>query len=189
MSSSNNLPVPSIPSSRVVFYVHAVTTIAAPSSAVFSTLLNTATWPEWNTFCNSVTIRSQPSAPSDGSSDAVFRKNTKFTLHVTMDPKKPTKKTHVVGVVTELDADGPAKRVLWAMDPQAAGLISWGLRTERVHEIKDIGDGKCEVRTWECQAGPLAYTVKYMYGERLQQAFETWLEDLKEYAENKGAKK
>ena len=61
-----------------------------------------------------------------------------------------------------------------------------GLRTERFSEIIDLGDGKgCEYRTWECQGGVLAKTVKWLFQDTLRQKFREWCEDLKREAETR----
>lgn len=54
-----------------------------------------------------------------------------------------------------------------------------GLRSERFHEVIVLGDGECEVRTWECLGGVLARTVKWFYGEVLMEKFGVWVGDLK----------
>lgn len=44
----------------------------------------------------------------------------------------------------------------------------------------------CRYVTMEVMTGPLAYAVKRMYGERLQEAFETWADDLAAWVERGG---
>jgi len=177
-----DLSTPRIPSSAAVLTIYAHTKIEAPASKILSTLLDTSTWSSWNTFAPHVNISSQPSSPND-TTDHFLRKDTHFTMEVIMDPSKPTKFYHTALVVTDLQDTAPVKTVSWAIDAAATGLMSYGLRTERLHEIREVGNGTCEVRTWECQAGPLAYTVKWMFARRLNEAFGEWLAGLKKYVE------
>lgn len=117
-----------------------------------------------------------------------------------MDPAKPDKKTEVPLIVTDMSTPSSPSdyipqetlssdasyhsdltklyRICWATN------AGWpGLHTERFHEIIDLGEGRCEVRTWENQGGLLARSVKWMYGKFLGKKFEGWVEDLKKYAE------
>ena len=69
--------------------------------------------------------------------------------------------------------------------------MSRGLRTERFSEVialDDVGgqvEG-CEYRTWECQGGMLARTVKWMYERTLSERFGDWCRNLKAECERKG---
>lgn len=56
------------------------------------------------------------------------------------------------------------------------------LMAERVHEIGEV-DGMTQVRNWEVQKGYLAYVVSWMYGQRLQDAFNGWVSELKGFVE------
>lgn len=56
------------------------------------------------------------------------------------------------------------------------------LMAERVHEISEV-DGMTQVCNWEVQKGYLAYVVSWMYGQRLQDAFNGWVNELKGFVE------
>lgn len=71
-------------------------------------------------------------------------------------------------------------RISWK---SGGGLISYGLQAERFHEVIERGEGACEVRTWECQSGPLAYVVKAMLKKKLDARFGDWCRDLKAWCE------
>ena len=71
-------------------------------------------------------------------------------------------------------------RISWTTE---GGFVARGLKSERYHEIIVLGENECEVRTWECQGGPLARAVKWMYKDTLQKKFAEWCEDLKKGAE------
>ena len=62
--------------------------------------------------------------------------------------------------------------------------MSRGLRSERFSEVIALDDegGRvkgCEYRTWECQGGLLARTIKWTYGGVLPGRFEAWCVGLK----------
>ena len=48
---------------------------------------------------------------------------------------------------------------------------------------------RCEYRTWETFAGPLAWLVRYMHGELLGERFVDWARDLKQFAEKTWAER
>lgn len=72
-------------------------------------------------------------------------------------------------------------RVGWRSD--AGFLMSKGLTAERFHEVLVVGEGECEVRTWELQTGPLVYVVKALYGKTLEGKFEDWCRELEGFCE------
>ncbi|KAK5942748.1 hypothetical protein PMZ80_005314 [Knufia obscura] len=86
-------------------------------------------------------------------------------------------------------------RVIWATDSEGASLFKVGdifrgskmpkylLQGERVHEIEPTGPESCVYRTWECQRGHAAKTVKKKYGEYLQKMFEVWAGGLRDFCE------
>jgi len=180
--------------------------IPAPAAVVWSVLLDTSTYPLWNTFCPRVTIHSQPEGVDP--KDPTLHLSTSFTFHIVMDKSKPTKVTDTQLRVTDFSTPqnpsdyipmavlksepsfssdlGHVYRIAWTTE---GGFVARGLKTERFHEIIPILDGQggveCEVRTWECQGGPLARAVKYMFKETLQKKFMEWCEDLKKEAEKR----
>ena len=73
-------------------------------------------------------------------------------------------------------------RVAWTAE---GSFMSKWLKSERWHEIREISERECEVRTWECQGGMLARVVKYMFKDVLQRKFENWCGELKREAERR----
>jgi hypothetical protein len=114
-----------------------------------------------------------------------------------MDPNssRPQAATDAHLVITEYvppdAAKGTTGRICWASDFDVPGAMGPSLLTaERVHELKDveITEGEnvlrgTEVRNWECQVGWLVHVVKWMYGKKLHQNFDLWVQDLKTYVE------
>ncbi|KAJ5766907.1 uncharacterized protein N7511_004523 [Penicillium nucicola] len=185
---------PTITPEAAVLHIGSSTFIDAPAAKVWETLTNTSTWPAWNSFVPRVTIRSQPSNTTNATNDTtdlspVFQKDTRFILHVRMDPtstsEKPQASTDVYGRVTESTAPnaetGENGRIVWGVDPDAPGAYSPSmLKAERVHEVTAV-EGGTEVRNWEAQTGWLVYIVKVMYKERLRANFQLWVDDLTRY--------
>ncbi|KAJ5475498.1 hypothetical protein N7539_007785 [Penicillium diatomitis] len=203
---------PNIDVHDAVLQIGSSALVAAPSTRVWAALLDTSTWPEWNTFVPRVTIRSQtgttqadttepdsaPGTETPAASTAPtpslsprLCKGTRMTFHVRMDPTstKPqaARDTHLV--VTECVAPDPATRspgrIVWVSDTDAPGGFAPSLLTaERVHEVVDVGGGEAaEVRNWELQRGYLVYVVKWVFGARLRRNFELWVSDLRAFVE------
>lgn len=57
-----------------------------------------------------------------------------------------------------------------------------------MQEIVDMGDGKCQYRSWETIAGPGAWMVALMMGGQLDNANRRCGEDLKMVVEARGGK-
>lgn len=171
---------PSLNGSDAIYYAHSTTTTTAPAEKTWQTLINTSTWPSWNTFCPRVTIRHQPGQHDS----AILQLGTKMTFHVHMDANSPVE-TDVYLVVTQFEPPegGKTGRIAWAADYTASGTLSrFLLRAERVHEVVPVDEGRgSEVRNWEVQVGYAAYAVRWMYGRVIQGAFERWVEELREY--------
>ncbi|GES57529.1 hypothetical protein ATEIFO6365_0001081700 [Aspergillus terreus] len=187
---------PNIAASDAVLHIHSVTLIEAPSRTVWDTLIDTSTWPSWNTFIPQVTIREQPdsdsSHPSPATLSPILRQGTRMTFHVQMDPSAPGRAQEVPLMVTEFEAPDAATktpgRIVWVGDTSARGSLPGFLLTaERVHEVEEVDAGVTEVRNWEAQVGYLVYVVRWMYGEQLKKNFHTWVQDLKAYVEKQVA--
>ena len=175
--------------------------INAPPEIIFQTLRNTAGYPSWNTFCPTVTINSQPDTTSD-EERSLLSKDTVFTFHVAMDSNKANKLTDSQMRLTDFSTPtAPSSylseeelsqgsfepdlsrvwRIAWTT---CGGFVSRGLSAERFNEIIELGEGRgCLYRTWECQGGILARTVKWLYEKTLNEKFQLWCEDLKRACE------
>ena len=133
-----------------------------------------------------------------------LHKDTSFTFGVVMDSAKPHRKTPTQLRVTDistpaqpstyvseevLKTDGsfePDLGRVWRISWTTEGtFVARGLRQERFSEIIELSDGECEYRTWECQGGILARTVKWLYEKTLQEKFGEWCIDLKRESERR----
>ncbi|EGS22928.1 uncharacterized protein CTHT_0014060 [Thermochaetoides thermophila DSM 1495] len=56
---------------------------------------------------------------------------------------------------------------------------TWMLKSERVQEFAEVGEGETEYVTWETFYGPLAPVVKALVGVKVARGFEAWAEGLK----------
>lgn len=186
------LPTPSYPTGGV-FSVLAQTTIAASPVNVLLALLDTSSYPKWNTFIPRVTISADPSSmtfrtevskriPSRSAGGAtLLAVGTEVIFDVHMKgPDNPSRASaEQVTVVEELKDGRRGYRVAWKM-------MGWGdrmLRAERVNEIVEAADGHTTYRTWETFAGPMAYVVKIATGKDLVARFQDWATDLTKYVE------
>lgn len=198
---SKGLTTQRVPRADVVLPSYGSARIKAPAAQVFEILRDVGRYGEWNTFCPKVEVHSQPEHASDS---ALLNLETVFTLYAVMNSAKPDNSfatyLHVTDFSTPqnpssyvpasiLNEDGSytadlqkVYRIAWAA---AGNLMSRGLRTERFHEVIVLSDNECEVRTWECQGGVLAHTVKWMYKKVLMEKFQTWCDELKKYSESK----
>lgn len=127
---------------------------------------------------------------------------TSFTLGVIMDAKHPKSVTPTQCRVTDistpeqiseyvpndvLEQDGSydsdrrrVYRISWTTE---GGFLARGLKSERINEVIDLGDGKSIYRTWECQGGILARVVKWKYEKVLNDKFALWCANLKKQSE------
>ena len=181
-----------------VLTVGARVQINAPASRVFHLHATPETWPHWNSFAPEFVKNERAAEPGiavskNGSSKEVVAVGDKVSFRVRMTPGGGFNAVTVV--VSEVSrpndqesggrdgqghADDNTYRVIW----YPVGLPQFLLRGTRWSEIRDLGGGRCEFMTWECQAGPLAYMIKSLYGKTLQDRFEDWANDLKKEAEN-----
>lgn len=199
-SSSAPRPSPNIPHGGI-FSPYASSTIAAPATAVYTALLDTSTWPSWNTFVPSAEITSHPSSSSPSSTldtpttSPILAKGTHMTFTVHLTPTSTTSSKELVFQIDPpppsspgLSPKGTVTRICWTLDNRASLTPTWLLRADRVNEIEDLGDGTCVYRTWETFAGPVAWIVKRAYGGQLQERFEDWVRDLKGFVESNHGK-
>ncbi|KAK3674264.1 hypothetical protein LTR78_005733 [Recurvomyces mirabilis] len=197
-----------IPRSDTILQMYASKKINAPGQRVLDAVLDVSNYNKWNTFCPEAKIEVQPPGGGREGGAADFRKmklGSIMTFQVVMDASKSNNKTATGLKVTDISTPShpsdyvPAStresdssfysdlsklyRVCWKTE---GGFVSRGLRGERFHEIIVVGENECEVRTWECQGGILARTVKWMFQKTLMEKFDLWLADLKGYCEAQG---
>ena len=121
---------PNIACSDTILYITSSIFTYAPCQTIWETLIDTSTWPSWNTFCPRVTIRDQPQPPTaPGNQTAptlspVLQKGTKVTFYVHMDPASHQEQdVHLV--VTEFQPLNTTMckpgQITWGVDSTALG--------------------------------------------------------------------
>ena len=72
------------------------------------------------------------------------------------------------------------QRVVWV----GKGYPDWALRSERVHEVCEVGEGGgTRYDVYETFSGPLAWFVRVFVGRRLVERFKQWNEELGAFVE------
>ena len=201
---------PTVSRNATILQTTASCKISAPAATVWSVLIDTAKYSEWNSFAPSVTILSQPG----GGKDPILCKDTSFILHVEMGQpvpghgagqggKRVNTQLRVVDISTPEEPSLYIDKATLESDPayfsnlERLYRISWttegrfvklGMRTERFHEIVMTSDEECEVRTWECHGGMASRAVKWMYQDTLARKFQDWCDGLKKQSEAQWAK-
>lgn len=140
-------------------------TIHASPETVFQAVINFAEYPRWNSFTP------EASCPS-------LEKGTQGRLYANLPGMKPRRLTEI-----KISVYSPeTQKVAWI----ANGLPLWLLKPERVQEVVAVeqdGNIQSQFRTYETFAGPLAYIVRWYVGTALDQAAETYVQDLKRWVE------
>jgi hypothetical protein len=157
--------------------------ISAPAEKVWAKLIDTSTWPDWNTFIPQAEVLDEPSTSSDGPQNLALGSRRRFIL--TTNGMKPSiQKVTVFEIPNNDTTDPKLYRICWAVQGYPDSL----LRTLRFNEVEEVltSDGKaeCVYRTGEDQWGALAYVVKLMFGKSIEKGIRDWAQDLKKAAEN-----
>ena len=210
-SPKHDYTVPSIPFPVVTIH-YGPTTVDAPASLVYETLSDVSTWSQWNSLVPKCDILSRPSVESaspiesDRSrEDTILSVGALIRFHVAMGfvpvrvfyvvnkMSSPPKKDDNTKAKSTEPTSLPAKDMYiinWRNAPTRQSWVpSWLIRFERTHEIRILDEGSCEVETWDCQAGPSAYFVKWFMHGRLEREFGNWVEGLRKYCEQEWQKR
>ena len=161
--------------------VRATTTISAQPQPVLDALLNTFTWPQWNNFVPRASLSNLPEGSDEPSR---LHPGTVFTEHVDMAGRGRSTFVKMKLLMTTLDEmDTPDKKgfkVVWL----GKGYPDWALRSERVHEMYEEGEGGGTVyNVYETFSGPLAWFVKIFVGSTLVERFAQWNKELKAFVD------
>ncbi|ELR01769.1 hypothetical protein VC83_01000 [Pseudogymnoascus destructans] len=188
------VPTPTFPDeSTLSFTVHARIHIAAPPIIVLRALLDTGSWPRWNSFIPAVQIYygGTPVSALPESSD-ILGVGAVFTMFVNMSGKSEEKREPVeklrksneyLSIVEELVPQREQGRKGWRMAWGADGHFM--LKGDRVQEIVET-EGGCEYVTWESFGGMMAPVVRLAVGGQLIDRFADQARDLKEWCEGDG---
>lgn len=192
------LPTPTVSSGSLPsFSVTCSTTIAAPPLLCLSTVLDTASWPSWNTFCPSATIDSTPSPDSVSLNapelEALARRpahlypgvEMTFSVHMTPNTPSPTISAERVTILERFtDPQGrTGYRVAWQYTTMPFMLI----HAERVQEFVEARgpDGAIvtEYLNYETFGGLLIPVMRWFKTGEMCDGFSRWMSSLKGAAE------
>ena len=148
-------------------------------------LMDFDSYHKWNTFTTRVSFPSAASASrlpiigDTGDLDARIA-----------SPTATPNLTRVEISAVEVPSEGEEGKVgvKYMICWKALGYPTWSLRPERVQEVEVLEPGedgkeRCEFRSWETMAGPLAAVVKRVVGGGLDGAFARMVHDLKNWME------
>lgn len=112
-----------------------------------------------------------------------------MTFAVHMDAANPSSSSMNQGMEITLLEPFDKNKKGWRVAWKATSFPGFALRSERVQEVVDDGQGGTEYTCWETMYGPLAYVVKLATGSALEKNFSIWGEDLKQRAEKVASEK
>lgn len=176
-----------------VLYNHI--TISATPLAVFTVLLNTATWPSWNTFNPTATIYDRPEVDSSHplatlfSSPDFLAPGVKFSESHSEASRKLEKNINqnenleIIAAEPIETKDGKkGYRVVWR-------LLDWNgllMKSRRIHEFVENENGETEYGSWTEFGGLFGWPLKWTGGDKkIGILFDETFLSLKEYAEKK----
>jgi hypothetical protein len=189
------------------------TSIRAPLATIAALLLDTRTYPKWDTFCHQCTVSVQPRSVSmlprilknELAIDAIanlpttLRDGTSFVIKYAanlprdfgLDPlrshyfsKLRTTCTLQVTHIEQIVRDDGRVGVRIGWCSYGRGTSSL-MGSERFHElIPSIDDVGCvDLTCWQTYSGPLAARAVPSMRPNLSNSFATWMDDLRNYAE------
>ncbi|KAF5335380.1 hypothetical protein D9611_011768 [Ephemerocybe angulata] len=182
-----NPPPVGIPASNAVFNATASVTISAPQDSVWGVLVDFASYGEWNPFVRAQHVSTGPIIRSplpDSALDAgLYLSIGPTNLPPTMGVPKSVAYTFekilvVEGPSSSSNSGGGAPyRVSWELDEPI--LPKWLLSAVRWQVLTGIEGGQTRYDTWEVYSGPLAYVVKWVHEDNLNEGFRAMGEALK----------
>ena len=135
--------------------------IAAAPEVVWSVLIDSARYPEWNPFMPRI--------------DGVLEPGGRIQLHVALDPGRPPRRDpeRVDSVVANAE-------LVWT----SLLLPFWVLRTQRIQRVIAMADGRTRYTTVETMSGPLSPLVWLFAHAKVQRGFEATAQALRQRAES-----
>jgi hypothetical protein len=172
-----------------VTHIYSEIRIKASAEDTWTYLIDTSTWPAWNTFVSEAQFIDKADEAYNAS--ARLRKGSGRRFIVNMKGRKwPSiqRVTACVEASTTNNAEPNEKSRIWRVAWIVEGYPNWLFNTVRCNEIEEVvpkegEEIECIYRTWEDQSGPLAYIVKTMFGKDIEKGINDWANDLKRFAE------
>ncbi|KAF2648642.1 hypothetical protein K491DRAFT_612434, partial [Lophiostoma macrostomum CBS 122681] len=172
----------SIPTMAPAISIRTEVRIKAPVTEVWIKLIDTSTWPDWNSLVPRAEISDTP--PDSNKTVLALGCRCHFTVMINGTNRPSTQKVTVFDVPEDGHPGPRIYRITWVIDDYPSILF----RTERFNELEEVaGENgpECIYRTGEDQSGPLAYVVKMLFGKAVDQGIRAWPNELKTYIEQK----
>ncbi|KZV65030.1 hypothetical protein PENSPDRAFT_690226 [Peniophora sp. CONT] len=162
-----------------VFSVSSSIVIDAPPSVVWKVILDFPAYKEWNSFVRVQTKLDKSKKPfADQTTPIELGTFLRLGSHIPPTMDESISLTRSDEVITELDPTN--FRVAWKFLPPVPGILN----AERWQQLEETEDGKTKFETKETFYGPVAYVVRWMLRDKLQNAFEVYADDLKKRSES-----
>lgn len=193
--SSEALPVPTHGSGGI-FSVSCSTTIAAPALTCLGLILDTTTYPSWNSFCPRVVIDHAPSPDAAKLDESLAKFATRpehlypgvqmrFEAHLDANSASSTMVKLEVSFLERFERDGrTGYRVAW----KVRGLPHFVQNGERVQEFVEGPAGEdgsvvTEYVCWETFGGLVSRLIPSSIVTQVEGGFNRWMDGLKGAAE------
>jgi hypothetical protein len=172
-----------------VTHIYAEVRIKASAVDTWAYLIDTSTWPSWNTFVSEAQLVDKADEV-DGASTRLKEGSRRRFMADMKGRKWPSKQrvTTLVEASTTNNAEPNEKNRIWRVNWVVEGYPNWLFNTLRCNEIEEVvpeegEETECIYRTWEDQSGPVAHMVKMMFGNDVKKGINNWANDLKRIAE------
>ena len=169
--------------------VHKEVRIKAPAADVWAKLVDTTTWPEWNSFVSQAELLDTTSS-ARSNRPQVFTLGSRRRFIVNMNGFKQSLIQKVT--IFEIPSDGTTGpkiyRISWAIQNYPRYIFNT-LRYNEIEEMESSDGPMCIYRTGEDQSGPMAYFVKLAFGKNVERGITNWANDLKAASEADCTKK
>ncbi|EON98780.1 putative polyketide cyclase dehydrase protein [Phaeoacremonium minimum UCRPA7] len=190
LTTATTTPTPSF-GGNGSFTLSCSTRIAASPDTCLGVLLKTGDYPSWNPLIPKVTMDAPPAHPETDEAklppahlrgaDYVAKGTLMtFEVHVELNPDKITNRTPIECTMLE---PFPGERKGWRLAWKPTSFPEWFMRSERIQEVVDDGNGGTEYTCWETFYGPFSPVIRMVVGAKLCKGFEGWAEGMKKFAE------
>lgn len=167
---------------------------------MFEQILDIGNWGKWNTFVPACVVTTPSTSPTPypdglgGGKEGWIKKGDSMAMSINMSGlplssltpssiDKLMKNPEFVTVIAALDEEREEGRKGYRVCWEGKNAPPWVLRCERVQEVVEIGEGRCEWVTWESFGGFGAGVVRWTQGGKLESRFGDWGRDLKAWCE------
>jgi len=162
-----------------VISIRTEVTIKAPASVVWSKLIDTSTYPTWNTFVPQADTK-PANADSPNPNSLALGSRSKF--HAKLNGRTFPTFQRVTEFTVPSDSKTRIHRISWVSEQYPSFLLT-SYRFNEIEEVEGEDGMECVYRTGEDQSGPMAYVVKALFGRAVEKGIRDWAGDLKKVSE------